>query len=75
MLRNFGIRIRILFLLGLLVLSTLLASGAFVSGLHKLASRGTDDAVVAMQDGYERMLKFSVQTMTTKVGDAVEKAK
>jgi len=75
MLRNFGIRIRILFLLVLLVLSTLLASGAFVVGLEKLAARGTEEAGAAMQDGYERVLRFSVQTMASKVGDAVVKAK
>jgi len=75
MLRNFGIRVRILFLLGLLVLSTLLASGAFVGGLEKLADKGTEEAKAAMQDGYERVLKYSVQTMATKVGDAVAHAK
>ena len=75
MLRNFSIKARILFLLILLVFSTLLASGAFVLGLHNVASKGTDEAMQAMREGYERTLKFSVQSMATKVGDAIAQGK
>ncbi|WP_243544883.1 methyl-accepting chemotaxis protein [Pseudodesulfovibrio tunisiensis] len=75
MLRNFGIKIRILFLIVLLILSTLLASGAFTVGLNSLAEQGVEDATEAMKIGFERTLKFAVQSLATKLGDAVEKAK
>ncbi|WP_462323988.1 methyl-accepting chemotaxis protein [Desulfoplanes sp.] len=75
MLRNISIKARILFLLVLLVISTLLASGAFVLGLNDLADTGKNRAMSAMRKGYERTLKFGVQSMATKVGDAVALAK
>jgi methyl-accepting chemotaxis protein len=75
MLRNVSIKARILFLLLLLVLSTVLASGAFVIGLKNLATTGKNEAMAAMRDGYERTLKFGVQSMSTKVADAIALAR
>ena len=71
MLRTISIKARILFLIFLLVISTLLASGAFVIGLNGLADMGKTETMSAMREGYERTLKFGVQSMATKVGDAI----
>lgn len=73
--RNLSIRVRILVLLLLLVLSTVLTCGAFWVGLVRLSDKGTEEAKAAMQAGYERTLQYSVQSVATKVADAVEKAK
>ena len=66
--RNFGIKTRIFALLVLLILSTLLASGAFWMGMVNLSETGITQAETAMLEGFERTLKYSVQTLATKVG-------
>ncbi|WP_018125273.1 methyl-accepting chemotaxis protein [Desulfovibrio oxyclinae] len=73
--RELSIRVRILILLGLLIASTLIACGAFWYGLEQLSEKGTQEARKAMMSGYERTLKFSVQSVATKVADAVTQAK
>ncbi|BCS88634.1 methyl-accepting chemotaxis protein [Pseudodesulfovibrio sediminis] len=71
MLRNFGIKTRILALLILLILSTSLASGGFWWGMINLSSTGTSRAEEAMLDGYKRTLQYTVQTMVTKASAAL----
>lgn len=73
--RELSIRVRILILLGLLIASTLIACGAFWYGLEQLSEKGTQEARKAMMSGYERTLKYSVQSVATKVADAVTQAK
>nr|WP_304611211.1 methyl-accepting chemotaxis protein [Salidesulfovibrio brasiliensis] len=70
-----SIRLRIMVLLLLLVVSTILACGAFWVGLVQLSNKGTDEAKSAMLSGYERTLQYSVQSVATKVADAVAKSK
>lgn len=72
MLRNIGIRNRILFILVMLIMSTLLASGAFWLGMGKLSEKAVGQTGSAMMEGYERTLQYSVQSVATKVGAAVE---
>ncbi|WP_319583027.1 methyl-accepting chemotaxis protein [uncultured Pseudodesulfovibrio sp.] len=74
MLRNFGIKTRIFALLVLLILSTLLASGGFWWGMVDLSATGTSEAEKAMMEGFKRTLKYSVETMVTKAGDALAKS-
>lgn len=73
--RNFKIRTRILFLLFLLITFTLFACGVFWVGLEQLSAKGIEESRATMQSGYERTLKYSVQSVATKLGDAVAKAK
>jgi len=74
MLRNFGIKSRIFSLLILLILSTLLASGSFWVGMDNLSDKAVEQAKTAMTEGFERTLKYSVQSVATKIGDAIAKS-
>lgn len=74
MLRNFGIRTRIFSILGLLVISTLLASGAFWVGLNNLSDTAVLQTGEVMLQGYERTLQYSVQSVASKIGDAIAKS-
>ena len=73
MLRNIGIKNRIFSILLMLILSTVLASGAFWIGMNNLAEKAVDHTGTAMTEGFERTLQYSVQSVATKVGDAIAK--
>jgi len=73
MLRNIGIRNRIFSILALLILSTFLASLAFWIGMGKLSAKAVEQTGTSMLEGYERTLQYSVQSVATKVGAAIEK--
>lgn len=73
--RKFSIRTRILVLLLLIVLSTIFTGGTFWAGLIQLSAEGTGETRAAIMEGFERTLKFSVQSVATRVADAVGEAK
>jgi len=72
MLRNIGIRNRIFTIVVLLIITTVLTSGAFWLGMSKLSQKAVEETGAAMMDGYERTLQYSVQSVATKVGAAIE---
>lgn len=71
MIRNLGIRSRIFSLLFLLIFSTVLTGGAFWFGMSNLADEAASKSAAIMHEGYKRTLRYSVQSVATKVGDAL----
>lgn len=72
MLRKYGIRTRIFALLGIMILAMILAGIIFFVGMTRLSNRAVEQVNTSMLNGYERTLKYSVQSVATKVGDAVK---
>jgi len=75
MLRRFTIAGRIFFLILLMVLFSLAVGGVFTSALYRVGAQSLVEAKGVMDQGYERTMQFAVQSMATKLGDAVGKAK
>ncbi|GAB7021477.1 methyl-accepting chemotaxis protein [Salidesulfovibrio brasiliensis] len=74
MLRQFSIAGRLMSLLAIVAIFALGVGGAYTYYLNKVGSASLDEAETIMQRGYERTLKFAVQSMATDLGGVVERA-
>ncbi|WP_461210981.1 methyl-accepting chemotaxis protein [Desulfocurvus sp. DL9XJH121] len=74
MLRKFSISARIVFLLFLMIAFSLGIGGAFTHFMNSTNQSSLKQSTQAMLQGYERTLKFSIQTIATGLGHVVAEA-
>ncbi|WP_461211385.1 methyl-accepting chemotaxis protein [Desulfocurvus sp. DL9XJH121] len=75
MLRRFSVSLRVTSLLILSTVFTLLVCGAFSFYMNTIKAESLSEAKNAMRAGYERTLKFSIQTMATELKEVCERAR
>ncbi len=75
MLRNYSISCRMASLITVMILCLVFAVLSFSYYFCKLNDASLSEACAVMNKGYERTLQYSVESMATKLGDAVSKDK